>query len=162
MVALSLLIALDVVLTRFFSIQTPLVRLSTNFIAIAITGALFGAIPAGIAAALADVIGMMLFPYGLFFPGFTLSAFLRGIIYGYFLHEKPVNIKSITISSILVSLGIGLGLTTLWLTMTQGVPYRELFITRIIPNGITLVLQVVILTTILPKIVTTGKKIIRA
>ncbi len=161
LVVVSLLIAMDVILTRFFAFQTPLVRISFNFIALAVAGALFGPVTAGVAAVLSDVIGMTLFPYGTFFPGFTLSAFLRGVTYGFFFYKKNIDIKSILISSAIVAFGIGLVLTSLWLTMTVGTPYINLLQVRAIPSLITFAAQVIILTVILNRIVKTSKSLLR-
>ena len=38
--------------------------------------------------AVSDLIGATLFPFGAFFPGFTVTAGLVGLIYGLFLHQK--------------------------------------------------------------------------
>lgn len=162
LVTVGLLIAIDVVLTRFFSFQTPVVRLTFNFIAIAVTGALYGPLTAGIAAAIADIIGMLLFPYGTFFPGFTLSAFLRGVTYGAIFHNRKIDIKSIILASAIVAFVIGLGVTSLWLNMTTGTPYIKLVQVRAIPNLITFAAQVLILTVVLDRIVKTGKSILKS
>lgn len=60
-VYMGLLIALKVILTRFLSIQTPIVRIGFGFLPIAVAGIMFGPIFAGIAA-IADILGMIIFP----------------------------------------------------------------------------------------------------
>ena len=87
-VYLGLLIGAKVILTRFFSITTPIARIGIGFLPIAIGGILFGPIYAGFAAVIGDLLGSMLFPSGPFFPGFTLSAFISGLVYGCFFYKR--------------------------------------------------------------------------
>ena len=79
-------IALTILFTYVFSIQTPFVRLSFGFLPVAIYAAMFGPVRGGITAAAADILGASLFSPGAFFFFFSLSSFLSGYIYGYFLH----------------------------------------------------------------------------
>ena len=82
LVEISLLIALEVILTRFCSINTATLRIGFGFLPIAIIAMMYGPLSAGVAYALGDLLGMMIFPSGSYFPGFTLTAFLTGVIYG--------------------------------------------------------------------------------
>ena len=80
MVTCALLVALQVILARFLSINTTFVVVNFSFLA----GPLWAlAVGAG-----SDLIGAPLFPFGAFFPGFTVTAGLVGLIYGLFLHQK--------------------------------------------------------------------------
>ena len=130
-VTMGLLIAMDIVLTRHLSIQTPIVRLSFGFIAVALMAMLYGPIFAGVGAAVADLIGVTLFPppVGSFFPGFTLTSFLVGVIYGLFLYlpnkertelnsppYRPVKFWRICVAAVL-SVGVSFVLNTLWLSI---------------------------------------------
>jgi len=85
---IALLIAMEVILTRFLSIQTPVVRIGFGFLPIVIVAMLYGPVYAGAAAAMADLLGAMLFPIGPYFPGFTFTAFLIGAVYGLFLYKR--------------------------------------------------------------------------
>ena len=49
-------------------------------------------ISAGVAYAIGDILGMMIFPSGSYFPGFTLTAFLTGVIYGVVLYLSLIHI----------------------------------------------------------------------
>ncbi|MBB6217318.1 ECF transporter S component (folate family) [Anaerosolibacter carboniphilus] len=143
MVFLSLFIALEVVLTRFLSVQTPIVRIGFTFLPIAISSMMFGPIFGGVAAALADIIGMMVFPSGgAYFPGFTLTAFLSGVIYGVVLYKKPKNLVRISISAIIVSIVINLGLDTVWLMILTGKGFIALLPARIIKCLVMIPIQI--------------------
>lgn len=141
-VYMSMFIALEVILTRFLSIHTPIVRIGFTFLPIAISAIIFGPIYSGIAAALADIVGMMLFPTGgSFFPGFTLTAFLTGFIYGFFLYKKTIAFKQITIA-VIVSAIVTLGLDTVWLWMITGQGILAILPVRIIKCVIMAPIQV--------------------
>ncbi|RDY23324.1 folate family ECF transporter S component [Romboutsia maritimum] len=129
---LALLIALEVILSRFLSIHTPIVRIGFGFLPLAIMGILYGSWTAGIAAIFADLIGFILFPTGTYFPGFTLTAFLTGFTYGILLYNKPKYTIRILISVLVVCLILNLVLDTLWLSILMGKGYIALLPTRII------------------------------
>ena len=73
---LALLVALDIILTRFLSINTQFLRISLGMIPVAIAGIAFGPVWGGLCGAVGDVLGMLIFPSGAYFPGFTLTAAL--------------------------------------------------------------------------------------
>lgn len=130
----GLLVSMEIIFTRFLSFQTPIIRIGFGFIPIAFSAIMFGPVIGGLTAAFADVLGMMIFPKGSFFPGFTLSAFLSGAIYGLFLYRKPVTLINVTISVLLITLIVDLGLNTLWLSMMMGKAYIALLIPRILKS----------------------------
>ncbi|HOS70156.1 MAG TPA: folate family ECF transporter S component [Bacillota bacterium] len=139
----GLLVSMEIIFTRFLSFQTPIIRIGFGFIPIAFSAILFGPLIGGMAAAAADIIGMMIFPKGPYFPGFTLSAFLTGAIYGLFLYRNPVTIVNIAKSVLLITIFVDLGLNTLWLFMTTGEAAAALFIPRTIKSAIMLPVQVI-------------------
>lgn len=141
MVFLALFISMAVVLTRFFSIQTPIIRIGFGFLPIALASIMFGPISGGIVAAISDIIGMVLFPNGAYFPGFTLSAFFSGIIYGVVLYKKPISIIRVSIAILIITLFIDLGLNTLWLSMITGKAVSVLIVPRIIKSSIMFPIQ---------------------
>ena len=78
----ALLVALQVVLGNV--LQIPLMEKQYNFgfLPIAIAGALLGAPAAMIVGGLGDFLGAHLFPQGAYFPGFTLTNVLVGLVCG--------------------------------------------------------------------------------
>lgn len=115
LVVISLFIALNVVITRFLSYETLSIRLGLSFLPIALCSMFFGPLYGGVAAAIADFIGIMLFPKGAFFPGFTLSAFLTGATYGVFLYNQQKTILRISLAAVFIAIFINIGLNTFWL-----------------------------------------------
>ncbi len=149
LVFMGLFLSLEIILTRFLSIQTPIVRIGFTFLPIALSAMMFGPWISGVTAALADVLGMMLFSSGMpFFPGFTASAFLTGVIYGIFLYKKQKNLKNISLAVLLVSVVITLGLDTLWLWMLTGDGILVLLPARILKFIVMVPVQIMMIQTI--------------
>jgi ECF transporter S component (folate family) len=143
---LSLFIAMEVIFTRFLSIQTPIVRIGFGFLPIAIAAMMFGPIYGGIMAGVADVLGMMLFPSGgAFFPGFTISACLSGVIYGVLLYQKPKTWIRITMAVVTLTIIITLGLNSIWLAMLTGQGIWAILPTRILKAIIMIPIQIIVI-----------------
>ena len=124
LVTLALLIAINVVLARFFGIQTPIVQINFSFIPVVLAALLYGPLPAALVGAVGDVLGAVLFPAGAYFPGFTLTSALGGLIYGLFLYKKPAALwRSVS--------AVNMGLNTLWLWITVGDGVWGLFLSRL-------------------------------
>ena len=61
LIVMAFLIALEIVFTRFLSIQLPIARIGFGFLPVAVTAIMFGPIKAGICYAIGDVLGMLIF-----------------------------------------------------------------------------------------------------
>lgn len=145
-VRLALLLALEVVLSRFLSISTPYVKISFAFLPLALAGMMYGPAAGAAVGGLADFLGAMLFPVGPFFPGFTLTAALRGATYGSFLHRggcvEPWKVAgAVAVGGIVLSLGMN----TLWISLLYDAPYWGLLPPRLLQEGILMPLQFVML-----------------
>jgi ECF transporter S component (folate family) len=141
----SLFISLEVILTRFLSVENTFVRISFEFIPIAISAILFGPVTAGIAAAIADVLGMMIFPKGAYFPGFTLSAFISGFLYGVILYKKQITFARTCAAALINILVVSLVLNTVWLTyLTDNGAYAVL-IARLVKCAVFLPVQTIMI-----------------
>ena len=82
--------------------------------------------------ALADILGSLIFPTGAYFPGFTVSACLTGIIYSLFLHKRKVTVGTSLAAVITVVLGINLLVNTFWLTIILGKGYMAMLPARFV------------------------------
>ncbi len=150
LVTMGLLIAIEIVLTRFVSIQAWNLRIGFGFLPIAIAGMMLGPVRAGIMAALADIIGAILFPSGTFFPGFTVTALLVGMIYGIFLYKKTDTWRML-VAVVIHQCILSLFVNTLWLSILYGSPYWPLFTTRIVQTAIMLPVEIICIATICNK-----------
>ena len=144
-ITMALLIAIEVVLTRFLSFNTQFLRIGFGFLPVAVMGMLYGPLWAGIGYAIGDVLGMLIFPSGPYFPGFTLSAFLTGLVYGLLLYKKEVTWQRALIASLIISVFINLGLDTLWLSILYGKAYVPILVGRLIKFPLAVAIQTVLI-----------------
>lgn len=154
LVTMALLIALEVILTRFLSINLPIVRIGFGFLPVAIAAILFGPLWAGIGYAVGDLIGMLLWPTGAYFPGFTVTAFLVGAAYGLFLYKKTVTWPRLTVTVCVIILAFSLVLNTIWLSMLYGKAFWGLLPTRILQCVILIPVQILTIKLVYEKVLT--------
>lgn len=127
---MALLIALNVVLSRFLSINTFNFKIGFTFLSVMMASYLYGCVGGMVVGGIGDVIGALLFPSGPFFPGFTLTAILTGLCYGVFINKKT-NFVKICIGVALTEL-IGSGLlNTFWISYMYGADFKTLLVTRL-------------------------------
>lgn len=154
LVVIAFLIAIEVILTRFCSIQTDIIRIGFGFLPIAVAGIMFGPLWAGAAYAAGDILGMLIFPSGAYFPGFTLTAFLTGCIYGFFLHKKMPSFKTIVVPVLIVCMGLNLFLDTLWLNILYGQGYLLILPARIVKCVFMIPIQILLIKIVWQKCLT--------
>ena len=126
---IGMFVAIEVILSRFLSINTPFVKIGFAFVPCALCAVLFGCGSTVCLEIVADLLGATLFPSGSFFPGFTLTAALRGASYGLLLHKKqtPLRVLLVVLFNQLV---LGLCLNTLWISILYGSSFGALLVTR--------------------------------
>ncbi len=125
--------ALDILFTRFFSVNLwGVQRLSLQFLATALCAALLGPRWGMATAVLGDILGMLINSAGLaYFPGFTLTAALRGLVYGIGLHGRPLRLGRVLATEAVVSLGLNTLLNSLWLAIFFGRAYLGLLAVKL-------------------------------
>ena len=155
---LALLTALEIVLSRFLSINAWNIKIGFNFIPIVIAAILYGPLEAGIVAALGDFIGALLFPIGAYFPGFTLTAFLHGLVFGLFLYKKQDWLQSFACVGINQFI-LSLFLNTLWISVLYGSPYAPLLATRVVQCILLTIVQLICIQAIAKVLARYGKKV---
>ena len=132
LVLTGFMIALEIVLSKIVSINISFLRIGFGFLPIAVLAIIYGAWWSGLAYAIGDVIGGFLFPTGAFFPGFTLTSFLTGVIFGLVLKGKKVTFGRALLASALVCVLCNLLLNTYWLTFIIGKGFKVLLASRAI------------------------------
>lgn len=146
LVIMAFLIALEIILTRFCSINTPILRIGFGFLPVAMMGIMYGPIWAAIGYAVGDILGMLIFPSGIFFPGFTATAMLTGLVFGLFLHNKEkITWKTVLPASLIIILVLNLCLDTLWLSIMFGDAFIALLPTRIFKCVVMLPIHLVLI-----------------
>ncbi len=150
---LALLTAMQIVIARFLVVPvTESLRFSFSFIPVVIAARRFGVLGGVLVYGLGDFLGAMLFPTtGAYFPGFTLTAAVSGLIYGLYLAKRsgPVRI----ILSVITSQGLcTLLMNSYWISSLYGSDFVAVFISRVPQSLIMGVLQIIFMVIFLEKI----------
>ncbi|MCR4712325.1 MAG: folate family ECF transporter S component [Clostridia bacterium] len=142
LVTTAMLVAVEIILNRFLSINAWNIKIGFSFVPIVIAAILYGPVTAGVVGALGDFIGALLFPIGAYFPGFTATAFLMGVVFGLFLHKEQ-SLKR-TVQAVLINQFIlGLFVNSFWISILYGSPYGPLLVTRVVQAALLTVVQIV-------------------
>jgi len=121
MLLTALLLGSTVVLGRILSIRTTFITIGFSFVPIMLAAIILGTKHTIFISTISDIIGALLFPTGSYFIGFTITAFLTGLVYGLILYDKngiKLNKKffiKLIISTLIVSVILNGILNTFWL-----------------------------------------------
>jgi len=144
LVLMALLTAMEVVLSRFLSYAVWNMKLGFAFVPVVVAAIMLGPVRAAIVGGLADFVGAILFPIGAYFPGFTLTAALMGLVYGLFLYRKqtfPRVLGAVVINQLILSLI----LNTLWISILYDSVFRPLLVTRLTQCAILIPVQILVI-----------------
>lgn len=152
-------VAASLVLTRFFGFMlfAGTVRISLGGVPLSMAGAILGPVAGTIVGAVADLVGAILFPQGAFFPGFTLSSALQGLIPGLIIYkayqDKSTTKMAITIRVIIAmvisTVLISMILNTLWISILFGKGFLALLPGRLLTSILIGVISAIILDVLL-------------
>ena len=118
--------------------QTPILTVSFAFLPIYLAGMILGWGGATIVALISDLVGALLFPVNNFFPGYTLTTSLTGLIAGLTLYRRDgVKVDRhfmirLLICVILVTGLLNGGLNTLWVMIMTGSASNVIIPVRIV------------------------------
>ncbi|MGF7012404.1 ECF transporter S component (folate family) [Lachnospiraceae bacterium PF1-21] len=144
LVTLGILSGMEIILSRLFSIAAWNLKIGLSFLPVTAAAVIYGPLYGGLVGAFGDLVGALLFPIGAYFPGFTLTAFLTGWVFGLFLTKRqtlPRIIGAVLINQLLLSLL----LNSFWISILYGSPYFALLQTRIIQCLIMIPVQIVLI-----------------
>ena len=121
----ALLVALQLILGKLSVGDPTVLKFSFGFIATALIGYYLGPWIGGAAMVVNDIISNTILNTGnMFFPGFTFSAFVSGVIAGMFLYNQKVTWQRIFIYEFVQILVTNVFFTTLWvylMSMTSSI-----------------------------------------
>ena len=144
LIALALLVATNIILTRFLSFYIPIfganaVRAGLGHVPIILSGILFGPVAGAMVGVVGDVLGTLLFSPFPYFPGFTLSAALIGIISGLLIklvEKQPVGFIQMLGLVYVAELPTSVFMNTKFISMISGVPYAYLLLPRVATTAV--------------------------
>ena len=150
---LALLTAMQIVIARFLAIPvTESIRFSFSFIPVVIAARRFGILGGMLVYGLGDFLGAIIFPTGgAYFPGFTLTSVISGLIYGLYLGKKSSPLRiilSVLTSQILCTLLMN----SYWVSTLYGSDFSAVFMSRIPQSLVMTVLQIVFMIPCLERI----------
>ena len=152
----GMLIAVAAVLGFFKVPISSVLEIRFQSIPMAIGGILFGPVTGGIIGAASDVICYLVKPTGPFFPGFTISYFLTGLIFGLILHNKKPSLVRIIIAESLNAVLIGILLNSVWLSMLYGNGFVAVLTARVLKEIIMIPIHSAILFAIVTALTRAG------
>lgn len=151
---MAMLMALSLILNLFASIQiTESLKLSFGFLATAMMGMLFGPSLAAIGAGLIDILQAFIKPTGPYFPGFTLTAALTGVIFGLLLYKNKCTLPRLIIAKALINLLLNLLLNSIFISVLYGSAFWAMLPTRLFKNLVMLPIEVLLLYLLLPNLI---------
>ena len=145
----AVLSAVHLVLNQFTIPVSQLLEVGFDFLAVAAIGYLCGPWVAGLSGIVTDLLGYILRPNGPYFPGWTLSAILVGVLYGLWLYRRPIKLWRVVLCKLNMVLLFNFLLTPLWLHITYGQSFVVLSSLRLVKNVIKFPLDILLLMLVL-------------
>ena len=150
---LALLTAMQIVLARYLAIPvSESIRFSFSFIPVVIAARRFGVVGGMLVYGLGDFLGAIIFPTGgAYFPGFTATAVVSGLIYGLYLGKKSSAVRiilSVLTSQILCTLLMN----SYWVSTLYGSDFSAVLVSRVPQSIVMSLLQIIFMVTCLEKI----------
>lgn len=144
MVLMAVLIAMNIILSRFLSLAVWNMKIGFAFVPVVLAAIYLGKWQAALVAGIGDFLGAIMFPIAAYFPGFTLTALFVGFTYGYFLN-KQCNMKQILIAVCITEVVGSLLLNTLWISVLFGSPFVPILMTRVLQVLVMGIVEVILI-----------------
>lgn len=122
---------------------------------------LFGPAVAGIFAGLMDIVKYLIKPTGAFFPGFTVSAVLGALIYGFAFWNQKITLLRVFLATLITALVVNVCCNTLWLSILYGKGFLALLPTRILKQVIMVPIDSVITYLVLTRLKGAWKMVLK-
>ncbi len=122
------------------------------YLPISCAGYLFGPAVGAAVGALSDILGYVVKPTGPYFPGFTLSSAISGIIYGLWLHKRKLTFPRALGAQATHAALISFLLNPLWLCLLYGRGFLAVLAARAVKTLIMLPIEAAILFAVLGRV----------
>ena len=109
----------------------------------------FGPVAGAVFGGAMDIVKYLVKPSGAFFPGFTLTAILGGLIFGSFLYKKKLTVIRLFLAELVVKAVLNVGLNSIWLKILYQKAIFALLPSRIVSNGVMLFVDTALIFIIL-------------
>lgn len=151
--AAAMLLALRVVFGILANTTMPMLayvgKISLSFLPIAIAAAMLGPFSAMVVGGAGDVLSWVIMPMGQpYFPGFTISGILTGLIFGFVFYGHKISLPRVIIAWAINALTVETFLAAFWL-LAGGFggtnSYGGLLLIRFIKEGILCVPEIAVI-----------------
>lgn len=141
----AMLTGVAVILQLFTIPISDLIQVNFLFVPIAMAGAMFGPVSSGLVAVAADILKFLIRPTGGFFPGFTLTALVTGLVYGISFYRRKPGLLRIVLTQLFLDVFAHIGLNTLWLVIMYNKAAAAILPMRAVKTLIVLPIEVLFL-----------------
>ena len=135
----ALMIAAANVLSSYYFNVTADTRFSFGFLARCLCALVCGPAMMIVYGLVEDLLGFVLHPTGVFFPGYTLSTILGVLIYALCFYRARITLLRIFVANLLVNAFVNAVLGSVWNVMVKGNFFWFYFSTSAVKNALTLV-----------------------
>lgn len=111
----AMLTAIGIVLGYFKFPINQFIEIRFAFVPLFLAGMMLGPGIAGVMGILVDLGGFFFYPTGPFYPGFTVSSMLTGVMFGLFLYKKKPTLQRTIVTMVVYTVTIGIFLNSIWL-----------------------------------------------
>ena len=160
LVTAGILIAMQIILSRFLSINAWNLKIGFAFVAVFVAAYFYGPVFSTTVAVVSDILGALLFPSGAFFPGFTVTALLEGLLFGFLLHKKQT-MPRIIAAVLIHQLVLGLVVNTYWLSILYGTTFMAVAATRVVQCAIMIPVELVTISLLMKKLPAVKREVLR-
>lgn len=141
----AMLLALRVLCAIFTVLVIPEVKIGFSFLPTSIAATLFGPFVSALVDGFGDILGYVFNPVGgAYFPGFTVSAIITGLIYGFFFYKKKMTFKRIILCEIVIAVAVEFLLSSLWVSILYSKAIYLVMSTRVIKILVMLPIRVIL------------------
>ena len=145
---MAVFIALRVVVNSMFIPVAENLRISVSFIVSAVEGAIIGPAAGLVSGLISDLLGVMLFPTGPFFIGYTITAMLAAMIWGLFLYDQKITVLKLAGAKFVINYFVNVLLGSLWSSMLYSKGYIFYATNSLIKNSVLLPIEILILVAV--------------
>ena len=145
----AMLLAISAIFGFFKIPLSDVAEIRLQFLPVACAGMLFGAPAGALVGGLSDILCYIVKPTGPFFPGFTISSIIQGMIYGFILYNKPLSLKRVIMAQIADTVVISLILNPVWLMILYNNAFSVIFVSRLVKVAVMLPINTVLLMGVL-------------
>jgi len=106
-------------------------KIGFNYLPIIIAAVLFGPVGAAAIGGAGDILAYFLNPLGgAYFPGWTVSGILTGLIYGIFLYQQNIKLIRLIFVCLFAAISVELLLGSFWLNLQFGWKFEVMLASR--------------------------------